>query len=158
MKRLNIFSDLETIKKHIITIALSLLVVCWTFVKDAFVTGADAKFKQSVIVIVKGEDATRYYNTLIREAIDNEMNNPMSLIEILSSEHVNRFAQKKAAEVREAVRKELLKEDSIKGNLIHDLGLGTGIRNDEVLDELTKLLKAFREGKLYSSRTVRANF
>ena len=120
--------------------------------------GADAKFEDKIVLVIKGEQSTKYIDSRVLEAIDREMNNPMSLIEILSSEHVSAFAEAKAIEVRNAVKKELLKSDSIKGDMVHALGQGTGIRNDEVMNELIKLLKAFKSGNLYASRTVRANF
>ena len=149
---------MEILKKHIITISLSLLVVAWTFVKDLIATGADSKFNESVVLIVKGEQSTKYINTLIREAIDTEMNDPFALIDILSSEHVNKFAETKAIEVKEAVKKELFKSDSIKGDLIHELGTGTGMRNEDILPELIQMLKDFKAGKLSNTRTVRGNF
>jgi len=146
------------LKKNLIALLLSAGVLCWTFVKDLISTGADVKFNDKIVLIIKGEKATKYIDSLILEAIDREMNNPMSLIEVLSSDHVNAFAESKAVEVREAVKRELLKSDSIKGDIIHDLGEGTGMRNEDILPELIELLKAFKSGKLYSSRTVRAAF
>jgi hypothetical protein len=149
---------MELVKKHIITFVIGALIVVWTFVKDAFVTGADVKFQEKIMLIIKNEQSTKHIKSIALKCIDDEMNDPFALIDILSSEHVNKFAESKAVEVKEAVKKEILKNDSIKGDMIHELGVGTGIRNDEVMKELVKLLKAFKEGKLYSSRTVRGNF
>ena len=149
---------MEIIKKHIITIALSLLVVAWTFVKDIFNTGADVKFNTRITYVIKSKDVKQYFDSLIYDAIDREMNDPFSLLEILSSEHVSKFAEVKAEEVKNAVAKELFKKDSIKGDMIHELGRGTGIRNEEIMKELINLLKDYKSGRLSSNRNVRANF
>ena len=149
---------MEIIKKHIITIALSLLVVAWTFVKDIFNTGADVKFNTRITYVIKSKDVKQYFDSLIYDAIDREMNDPFSLLEILSSEHVSKFAEVKAEEVKNAVAKELFKKDSIKGDMIHELGQGTGIRNDDIMKELINLLKDYKSGKLNTTRHVRANF
>ena len=149
---------MEIIKKHIITIALSLLVVAWTFVKDIFNTGADVKFNTRITYVIKSKDIKQYFDSLIYDAIDREMNDPFSLLEILSSEHVSKFAEVKAEEVKNAVAKELFKKDSIKGDMIHELGQGTGIRNDDIMKELINLLNDYKSGKLNTTRNVRANF
>ena len=90
--------------------------------------------------------------------IDREMNDPFALLDILSSESVTQFAETTAIEAKESFRKEMLKKDSIKGDFIHDLGSTSGIRNDKVIGDLGELLKAFKEGDIYISRTVRADF
>jgi len=128
------------------------------YVFDLASTGADVKFNDKVVTIIKGDVSKRFIDSLIHDAIDIEMNDPYALLDILSSEHVNSFAETKAKEVKEQVRKEMFKSDSLKSDMIHELGSSSGIRNDKVMDDLGKLLKAFKEGKLYVSRTVRANF
>jgi len=129
-----------------------------SYVYDLVSTGADVKFNDKVVLIIKGEDSKRYIDSLIYDAIDREMNDPFALLDILSSESVTQFAETTAIEAKESFRKEMLKKDSIKGDFIHDLGSTSGIRNDKVIGDLGELLKAFKEGDIYISRTVRADF
>ena len=145
-------------KDNIIAVVLSIGVVGWTFVKDLISTGADVKFNERVFVVIQSDVSRKYIEGLIYKAIDNEMNDPFALMEILSSQHVSEYAEEKAQEVREAVKNEIMRNDSAKGDLIHDLGIGTGMRNEDIMPELIKLLKAFRRGDLNGSRNVRANF
>ena len=111
----------KIIKDNIIAVVLSSAVVGWTFIKDLIATGADVKFNESVTLVIQNDSNRKYFEGLIYTAIDNEMNDPFSLIEILSSDHVNAFAESKAVEVRESVKREILKNDSLRGDMIQDL-------------------------------------
>lgn len=146
--------DPKILKNPLIYIGTTLLLGAWALFSDVFTTGANVKFDDRVIIVIKSKDAKHYIDSLIYDAIDREMNDPFALLDILSSDGVGDFAK----ETKEEFRKELLKEDSIKGDFVHDLGSSAGIRNDEVMKDLGELLKAFKEGRLYTTRTIRANF
>ena len=149
---------IEGLKSQLAALIIGVLVVAIVFLKDVFNAGADVKFNARITYVIKSKDVKQYFDSLIHDAIDREMNDPFVLLEMLSSEHVNKFAEVKAEEVTNAVEKRLLKNDSIKGDMIHELGQGTGMRNEDIMPELIQLLKDYKSGRLSSNRNVRANF
>ena len=149
---------LEALKKNLVTLALSVVVVCWTFIKDVYVTGAEAKSKKEFINLLGSKDSRKLIYHISDSAINVALNSSAVWLELLSSTHINSYAKEKSKEVRESIYQDLVKKDSMEVDMVHLLGEGIGIRNEDVMPELIKLLKAFKRGELSSSRTVRADF
>ena len=148
----------NVLKKQGLAILGLVIMGGYGWVSNLVQKGHEVERKDEIINVIKSEESTKYINLLITEAIEKAMSNPLTIIDMLSSPHIEKYADSKAIEVEEAVKKRLLKEDSIKGDLIHDLGIGTGMRNEDILPQLIKLITAFKEGKLTSNRQVRATF
>lgn len=150
----------ESLKKNAIAIVLSSFVLCWTFIKDVFTAGADYKFRQKIEVMVT-HDLKLHFDTLIDNRFDlnlkKSLSSPMLWYDALSSDYVSEYAESKAKSIRNEVSKNLTQVDSIQRGFIESLGKDLGIRDEDVLPLLEKVLKDYikREN---STHTVRASF
>ena len=148
----------EILKKHLFTIICVIGLSTWNLTKDLISTGADVKFSQKVIYVVKTEPVQEWVDSLVQIRIESTMKDPLIWMNVLSSSFVGNFAESKAKEVREKISIQIMKQDSIKGSVVNELGISTGIRNEDIIPMLGELIKAYKSGRLYSSRTVRADF
>jgi len=137
---------IELIKKNLIAIALSCLVVAWTFVKDIFTIGADLKFKQKIELIIT-EDLKTHFDTIIDNRFEynlkKSLQNPLLWYDALNSNYVSEYAEEKALEIRSEVSESLIEMDSINKNFIESIGKGLGIRNEKVLPLFQKMLRDY---------------
>tara|TARA_R110001592_G_C13023499_1_gene737749 strand:+ start:596 stop:1057 length:462 start_codon:yes stop_codon:yes gene_type:complete len=149
---------IDTLKKNLVTISMSLLFVCWTCVKDVFVTGAEAKSQKTFNNFLSSKSSRKFIYNLSDSAIHVALKDPAVWLELLSSSHMSSYAKERSKEVRESIYQDLVKKDSMEVDMIHLIGEGTGMRNEDVMPELINLLKAYNRGDFELSRKVRANF
>lgn len=141
--------------KSLVIIGL-VIMTCWNFISDTFKEGADLKFNNRVTQVIKLNES--YYVGLINKAIDSTMNDSFTFLDVLSSDHINKYVTHKSEEIKEHVGKEIMRQDSIKGSVVNELGEKTGYRNEDILPMLGELIKAYKEGKILTSRSVSASF
>jgi hypothetical protein len=148
----------DIIKKNALALILSGLVVCWTFVKDVFKTGADAKLKNTVVnIVISSNEVNDHFNEIIEVKFNEKLKDPFIWFDVLGSDFVGDFAKEKAIEVHEAIEKKLLIQDSIQQSFADVLGKDLGIRNEDVIPLFSKMLKAFKNGD-FETRRVTATY
>lgn len=152
---------IELVKKHLITFVLSILVVAWTFVKDAVLDSADHKFNESVkVIVITDKDIKAHFDSIIDSRftynLKQSLNNPMLWFDALNSNFVSAYAEEKASDIREEVQRKLLEVDSIQKGFVESIGKGLGIRDEDVLPLFEKMMKDYV--KKNEPRIVTATF
>lgn len=146
------------LKKHIFTILCVVGLSVWNITKNLISAGADVRFSEKVVMIVKDKEVETWLRELIDSQIEEAMNDPFVLIDVLSSEHIERYAERKAIEVKQHVMKRIMKDDSSKVSIISLLAKELNIRDENVMPLFGKLLKAYKDGRISTSRNVRGDF
>lgn len=140
----------------VLGIAGLIIMSLWNFFADTFQEGANVKFNDRVTVVIHAEKD--WFIDLINDAIDSTMNDTFTFLDVLSSDHIKKFAESEAENIKRHVRKEIMHNDSIRGSVATELGSQSGYRDEDVLKELGKMLKAWKDGQISTVRRVTASF
>lgn len=151
----------EFLTKHFITLLLSVLIFCWTFIKEAVTDSADFKFKEAVRnIVINDKDIQNHLDSTIDSRFElnlkKSLNNPMLWFDALNSNFVSDYAEERALEIREEVSKQLIKIDSIQRSFIQSIGKANGIRDEDVIPYFEDMMRDYVRSK--SNRTVTATF
>jgi len=145
----------ELIKKNLIALLLSLSVVCWTFVKDLINTGAEVKAQETFITFLKSNESVKFIDSRVDTIIDKTMKDPFIWLDIMSSSHIESFADKKAIEVTNIVEEKIRKQDSIDGSFLGNFAKALDIREDRIFDFLVEMAKEHNKRR---TRVIRGSF
>lgn len=128
------------------TVALAVLIL-WTVGEKLWgyiEMGAKAEFQADVAETFAGD---AFYN-----AVDSvfviKIKDPETLNEILNSEEVTKFSEEAGVKVRNAIIEDVMKKDTNKISMRSFIGMKTGLRDEDVLPALAKLMKAWENGEL----------
>lgn len=145
----------ELIKKNLIALLLSSGVVGWTFVKDLINTGAEVKAQETFITFLKSKESVKFIESRVDTTINRTLENPFIWLEILSSSHIEDFAEKKATEVTYIVEEKIRKQDSVNGSFLSNLAKALDKREDKIFDFLVEMA---REHEKRRTRVIRGSF
>lgn len=148
----------ETLKSNMYGIIGMIIIAGASWFGGTFKKGHDANQHEYFISQLTTDDAIDIWDSIFESKTDEKSNDFRLLDKIMKSPFVSEYVRQTSEKLENKIVADYEKRDSTKGDMIHSLGAGTGIRNEDVMNELIKLLKAFKEGKLYSSRTVHAVF
>jgi len=159
----------EKYKKFFDTKMIIILGIVGKILWDTFTTGAEVKYQKHFQETMQ----TSGVKMIIKSQISSAMDDANIWKKALANEHLSSFALEAANKAKEEISKQILLQDSSKVNLISTLGLGSGIRDEEIVPILVGLLKAIDNGDLIfkedieelieeevddNIRTVRAGF
>ncbi len=109
----------------------------WGSFSDVVTTGVDAKI-----------------NTQIDNRIESKIEDANTWKKVLSNTHLAEFAFDKVQEAKGEIVKEVLSADSAKIDFINAIGVGSGIRNEDVTPILIKLVEAIDNGDLIFRKDI----
>lgn len=117
------------------------------------------ELKIEITNVVK-HDMKDYMDSLVdarfTHNLKKSLNNPMIWYDALNSDYVVEYAEEKATEIRQEVSRKLLEVDSIQRGFIESMGKALGIRDEDVMPLISKMLKDYV--KKNDIRTVTATF
>ena len=127
-----------------ILVALVVLGYLGEKVWDLVKVGAEVEFQNKII--------EAYNAPAVKEAVKAEfkanITDPAILKDVLNSPEVGDFSKEAGDKIEKQIVSNVLKEDSTKISMVGGLGKKSGIRNDEVLDKMADLLKAWDKGEI----------
>jgi len=145
----------ELIKKNLIALLLSLGVVGWTFVKDLINTGAEVKAQETFLTFLKSNESVKFIDSRVDTIIGKTIKDPFIWLDILSSSHIEKFAERKATEVTYIVEEKIRKQDSIDGSFLGNFAKALDIREDRIFDFLVEMAQEHNKRR---TRIIRGNF
>lgn len=146
---------IEGLKSQLVTLIVGAILVVIVFVKDVFKAGADVKAQETFMKFLQSEKAVKFTFNIADSAIDKTMNDPFVMLDILSSSHIENFAERKATEVTNVVEEKIRMQDSVNSSFLSTFAKALNIREDKAFDFLVDMGKAYERGR---TRTVRGNF
>lgn len=149
-------SKAETIfKNHLWKLVVGLLAVLTPILIETFKEGAEAKYEKAFLSMLQTEEAFVILDARADTVIQRTIKNPFVWIDILSSTHIEKYAQEKAIEVKEHVAEEIMKNDSINGSFLSKYAEAMGMREDKIFEFMVEMAKYYEKKQ---SRTVHAEF
>lgn len=97
-----------------------------------------------------------HVDSLVTIRIQEALSNPLLWEQVLNSVFLTDFVDKKASEIEEGVDAELAKRDSSK-SFVEYIGEELQMRDEDVLPLFSKMMKAFKDGKIVTTRRVEVN-
>ena len=109
-----------------------------------------------VILVFAGEKVWGYiekgveadFETQVEEIFMAKLKEPTTFDILLNSKEVTKFKEDAGKEVRAEIIEDVMKKDTNKISMRSFLGMKTGLRDEDVLPALAKLLDAWEKGDL----------
>ena len=163
----------EGLKKWFDTKMIIILGIVGKMIWDTFQVGAEVAYQQHFQETLKTEGAKNIIGEQISTKMDYALEDKNFLSKAFSAEGIIIEIDKQVDIAKQHIVDEVVAADSSKINLVSGLGVLSGIRDEEVMPLLSRLLKAVDDGDLIfkediedliedevkkRTRTVRADF
>jgi len=132
------------LKRNALSIILIIGTGVYTIIMPILGKGAKAEFNESII---KACDDPAVKEKLTAE-FERNLTDPTILGKVLESPTINDFTKDAGDKIRNTVIENVLSEDSSKISTVSYIGKETGMRDEDVLPKLAKLLQAWDKGEL----------
>ena len=128
---------MELLKKHIITIVLIAVTAIggtvWTLIQ-------------------KGSEAT--FNEKVDARIKLSMSNSHLIDMLLKTDKIKEFTERAGRQIEDRIIEDVIKKDSVKISTRAFIGSSIGIRDEQVLPLMAKLLKDYKDGKITTTNNL----
>lgn len=142
------FKLLEGIKKWFDTKMIIILGIAGKMIWDTLQVGAEVKYQQHFQDTLKTDGAKNIIDEQIYSRMDNALEDKNFLSKAFSAEGIIIEIDKQIDVAKQHIVDEVVAADSSKINLVSGLGILSGIRDEDVMPLLSKLLKAVDDGDL----------
>lgn len=140
----------EILKSNIYGIIGMFVIGLATWFGNTFKKGHDVNKKEEFITLLVSSESIHVIDSVFELKAHEKTTDFKMFDKILKSPFIGNYAM----EFENKIIAEYEKRDSLKGNMVDQLGAGAGIRNEDVMPLFIELLTAYKEGRLYYSRTV----
>lgn len=147
----------QIVKKNLIAIVLSAGAVVFTYAKDVFKEGTDAKNKKEFLSLLKSEEGVDFIYQVSDSAINVTMHNPSTWDFILDNSMFNTYVEGKESEMVASMDEKTLEIMTTLYHKMDSIAKDVGVRTDELIPLMTQVAKAYKKGD-FSVRIVRGNF
>lgn len=123
---------IEYIKNKAVTIGLIVLAFIGSKVWDYTQKGAEADI-----------------NSIIDKRIDSKLDDNHLVQKLLDSKRVKEFTDNAGKQIKEAISKDIMRQDTNKVSMRSIIGIEANLRDENVPYNIGKLLKDYNSGKLF---------
>ena len=138
----------DGVKKWLDMKMLIILGIVGKMAWDTFTTGAEVKYQQHFRETLKTDGAKNIIQNQIVSEMEGALEDKNFLGKAFSAKGMIHEIDKQVGIAKQHVIDEVIAADSSKINLVSGLGVMSGIRDEEVMPLLGKLLKAINDGEL----------
>ena len=142
-------------KKYLVGVIMLGLVGFGDKIIDIFNTGAEVEFKNEVATTFTVKEGTPFYNA-VDSVVTLKVKDPALISLLLESDEVVEAQHQAALDIRNTIIEDVMKKDTNKISMRSFLGMKTGLRDEDVLPALAKLLDSWEKGELMTKRQADA--
>jgi len=143
---------LDFLKRNILSIIVLMGMGIYTIIMPILGKGAKAEFNENII--------KAYDDPSVKEKVSKEfeknLTDPTILSKVLKSPTIDNFTSEAGDKIRRSVVENVLKEDSTKLSTVSYIGKEIGMRDEDVLPKLAKLLQAWDKGEIMTKEQADA--
>jgi hypothetical protein len=135
------------------TVILAMLVLgyvgekVWGYIE----VGAKTEFQADVATTFTAKKGTPFFNA-VDSVVTLKVKDPELISMLLESKEVKEAQHQAAQDIRNTIIEDVMKKDTNKISMRSFLGMKTGLRDEDVLPALAKLLNAWEKGDLMTKK------
>lgn len=139
---------IEKLQEKKIEIIIAVIFAIIMFGKDLIFTGAEVKITGQIENTVIHSDKVKVYldsldNASFQKNLSIALNTPMIWYDALASDFVKDYAEEKVNDIEEEMNRKITEVDSLQHSFINEIGEDLGIRNEDVVPLLKKMMREY---------------